>query len=470
MPAPPPSGGLDYTSPEAFAVAEQAYLDRGAEHNESGLFAWGESYYLHGLGLMYQAHADEHYLDRLEERVDFVLARTDAARGVSDYAGRSGPCWRASGNYTVGHGELKLTGGAPAIQIRWAGTTAIEAAARVIPAGEGTFDLELTHPSSSITLTGLSLDPGAERYVVRAVAGVFTSTARWTAIDHRRQHADGDELAQGAVGFEPQFYVYPVHTGMITLPMARYVRLVHSTAGLDHRRGTAERVLAAVRRSADHHWDDLDIDNDGVGDFRPPLGAPIPLDGGLPPLNLSHGLGATFAELYAITGEQRYRTQVEALLRGLRLSLTEQDGAYQWPYWPVHSEKARGFSAAENISTYTPSHSPSTQFEDISHAPITLEFVQSVHEAGIEDMSADRKRFAATFTDRVVRGEDDVWFRINGQTDALGAQAVQSARWLVLHDVEPAIRDHVLRVYQAQALQPSQGSHALGIAFLNRTA
>src|SRR5699024_12308353 len=115
---------------------------------------------------------------------------------------------------------------------------------------------------------------------------------------------------------------------------------------------------------------------EGVADCRPPLGAPIPLDGGLPPLNLSHGLGATFAELYAITGEQRYRTQVEALLRGLRLSLTEQDGAYQWPYWPVHSEKARGVSAAENISTYTPSNRPSTHVEAISDAPVTLAFDQ----------------------------------------------------------------------------------------------
>ncbi|HLS14361.1 MAG TPA: hypothetical protein VK095_07580 [Beutenbergiaceae bacterium] len=461
---------LDYTSPEAFEVAEQAYLDLGAQNNEAGLYAWGESYYLNGLLLMYQAHADESYLDRFEDRLDHILASTDKARGVSDYSGRSGPCWRAAGNYTAGHGELTLDDGSPGIQVRWAGATSSDATATVTRIEAGRFDLELNHPASTHTLTNLSLDPAAENYAVDAVSEVYATGARWTAIDHRPEHADADELAEGTVEFEPQFYAFAVHTGMMTLPMARYVRLVRSTPELSHRLGRAARTLSAVRHSVRHHRDDFQIDDDGIGDFRWPLGAPVPFDGTIQPLNQSHALGATFAELYAITGNQRYRTQVEALLKSLRLSLVEQDGAYQWRYWPVHGEMFQGFDAEDEISTYTPSYTPTTQFEDISHAAITLEFVQSVHESGIEDMSADRELFATTFIDYVIRGADSVWYRVDGTTDATASTAVQSARWLMLDDVEPAIHDQVVRVYEAEPLEPSQGSHALGIAYLNLTA
>ncbi|HLS64285.1 MAG TPA: hypothetical protein VK060_12960 [Ruania sp.] len=461
---------LDYTSPEAFAVAEQAYLDLGVEDNEDSQYAWGESYYLNGLLLMYRAHGDETYLDKLEARIDHILASTDAARGVSDYSGRSGPCWRA-GNYTAGHGELLLSDHSPGIQLRWAGSTPGDATAQVTRTGQGTFDLVLSHPASAtLSLTDLSLDPTDESYVVDAVTEAYTPWERWTAIDRRTEHGSADELAEDTVAFEPQFYAFPVHTGMLALPMCRYVRLVRSTPELSARTSNAARVLRAIRGCMRYHRDEVHVDENGIADFRTPQGAPVPFDGAIQPLNQSHALGAAFAEMYALTGSQRYRTKVEALVKGLRLSLQNHDRAYQWPYWPVHSELFQGYEIEDGVSSYTPSYTPNPQWEDISHAAITLEFIQSVHESGIEDMSADRRRFAATFTDYVVRGEDEVWYRIDGTTDTTTETAVQSARWLMLDDIEPAIREQVVRVFRAEALVPSQGSHALGIAYLNYTA
>lgn len=461
---------LDYESPEAFDVAEQAHLARDAQNNEAGLYAWGESYYLNALLRMYQAYDDESYLDRFEERVDHVLASTDEARGVTDHSGRSGPCWRAAGNYTAGHGELPLTDGSAGIQIRWAWSNSAAARARVTRVDAESFDLVMEHPSSVITLTDLSLDPESERYVVDVVAASYTVHARWTAIDHRDQPSTGDELQEGTVAFEPQFYAFGVHTGMMTYPMARYVRLVHSTPDLAHRQGFASRTLTAVRRSVRHHDQELHIGADGYGDFRWPRGVPVPFDGTIQPLNQSHALGATFAELFSITGNQRYRTRVEALLKSLRGSLRERDGSYQWTYWPLHSELYRGYSAEEGISSYTPYFTPAIQAEDISHAAITLEFVQAVHESGIEDMTVDRQRFAATFTNDVIRTEDSLWYRINGDTEALPSQAVHSARWLLLHDADPSIREQVLRVFRTVSMTPTEGSHALGIAYLNLAA
>ena len=461
---------LDYTSAEAFAVAEQAYLELEVENNEASGYAWGESYYLNALLLMYRAHGDAQYLDQFEDRLDQVLANTDAARGVTDYSGRSGPCWRAAGNYTASHGELLLTDDAPAIQVRWAGAASGDATATVTRIDAETCDLELYHPSSTITLTRLSLDPASQSYVVDAVTEAYTPWERWTAIDHRDEPSSGEELAEGTVAFEPQFYAFAVHTGMMVLPMCRYIRLVGSTPELSGRSAKATRLMRAVRESMRYHRDDVHVDEDGLGDFRAPLGAPVPFDGAIQPLNQSHGLGAAFAEMYALTGNQRYLTKVQGLLKSLRLSLENHDGAYLWPYWPVHSELFQGYEIEDEVSSYTPSFTPHTQWEDISHAAITLEFIHSVHEAGIEDMTEDLERFAATFTDRVIRSEDSLWYRVDGATDTTPATAVQSARWLMLDDIEPAIHDQVLRVFRAEALQPSQGSHTLGIAYLNYTA
>ncbi|MDP6935435.1 MAG: hypothetical protein QGG40_21115, partial [Myxococcota bacterium] len=81
---------------------ETAYdnLDEGAwhrdENNEEASLAWGESYVLMSLAAMYRATSDPVYLDRLAWHIDGVLAQRDDARGVSDYRGDSGACWRCT--------------------------------------------------------------------------------------------------------------------------------------------------------------------------------------------------------------------------------------------------------------------------------------------------------------------------------------------------------------------------------------
>lgn len=467
---PSPLATLDYTSPEAFAVAEQAYLDLGAEHNEAGLYAWGESYYLLGLLLMFEATGEGRYLDRFEERARHVMDSTDEARGVSDYSGRSGPVWRAGGNYTAGHGEVPLEDGSPGIQVRWAGGTSVDASVTVRRVDADRFDLTLSHPSSTVEMTGLTLDPTASDYVVDAVGEAYAPGARWTAVDHSADRGTDRSLTEGTVAFEPQFYAFPVHTGMVAYPLARYVRMVRTDPGIPgSRNGVAGRLLAFVMKALRHHEDDFHIDEHGYGDFRWPREAPVPFDGTIQPLNQSHALGATFAELTRVVDNTQYRSNVEAMLRSLRASLQVQDEAYIWPYWPVHSHIYNGFSREDDVSTYTPFYGAVRSWEDISHGAITLEFIQATHDAGIADLSQDRELFATTFMQNVVNEADSVWFRVNGEVEALPAQAVQSARWLMLADLEPEIHDQVLRVYEAEPLEPSQGSHALGIAYLNHS-
>ncbi len=460
---------LDYTSPEAFEVARQAYLDRDAQHNEAGLYAWGESYYLLSLLIMFERYGDETYLDELQDRARHVYATTDEARGVSDYTGKPGPVWRASGNYTAGHANIALDDGRPGIQLRWAGTASADALAIVTAADGAAFDLELTHPASTETLTGLGLDPSSDNYVVDAVAQVYTAAQRWTAVDLREHHQDADRLAGGEHAFEPQFYAFAVHTGMVCYPLARYIRTVMEDDALAHRRPFAARLRPKVMRSMRHHDTDLHFDDEGRADFRWPRGAPIPFDGLMQPLNQSHALGATYAEFYRITGSTRYRRRVEAIWRSLESCLERDGEAYVWRYWPLHSEIYRGYGVEEDLSTYTPFYGAVTSWEDISHAAISLEFVEAAHGAGVVDLASDRARFATTYIQNVIRDAQTPWFRVDGTTDAVPANTVQAARWLMLADEEPGIHDHVLAIYEHQALVPDQGSHALGIAYLNLT-
>lgn len=64
------------------------------EHNETATLAWGESYVMSALAAMYRATGHPQYLDRLARHIDAVLAQRDDARGVADYRGISGACWR----------------------------------------------------------------------------------------------------------------------------------------------------------------------------------------------------------------------------------------------------------------------------------------------------------------------------------------------------------------------------------------
>jgi len=62
--------------------------------NESAGLAWGESYVLMALISMFEATGDPVYLDRLGTHLDATHDARDDQRGVDDYRGISGACWR----------------------------------------------------------------------------------------------------------------------------------------------------------------------------------------------------------------------------------------------------------------------------------------------------------------------------------------------------------------------------------------
>lgn len=62
--------------------------------NETATLAWGESYVMMSLASMFRATGHRMYLDRLAQHLDALLQQRDDVRGVADYRGVSGACWR----------------------------------------------------------------------------------------------------------------------------------------------------------------------------------------------------------------------------------------------------------------------------------------------------------------------------------------------------------------------------------------
>lgn len=466
------AGTGNYDSRQEFDVAEQAYLDKAAGNNEGGDYAWGASYYLLGLLRMYEAYEDPNYLGRFADHSRHLLNTTDESRSVEDYRGRSGPVWRAAGDYTAAHGTLTDSHNRPVMQIRWAGTRGEETTGSVTDVADGRFSLTLVNPTTdTLRLTDVSLDPHDDRYVLAMISAAYDSaTARWTARDlrnRRQRHRHG--VAPGSVPFVSQYYVFGAHTGMISYPLAKFVRIILHSDDLRRQRGLrrlASRLLAAARAAVAFHDREFHHSN-GRGDYAFPKGAPIPFDGTIAPYNQSHALGQTMTELHRIGGGENYRRKITAMLRGYQRGITTSGhGAAHWPYWPVYSQVFQGYTEADGISEYTPSQSPATQVEDVSHGAISAEFTYAAAEAG-ERRHARPERLAATYIRNLMLGDGWVAQRVDGTGEAGSSTAVQCARWGEYAHYDSEIYRHALHVYRAARLTPDQGSHALGIAYLN---
>jgi len=64
--------------------------------NLTATLAWGESYIMMSYPAMYRATGDRLYLDRLADHADHVYLSRDDVAGVTEYNGKSSPCWRVT--------------------------------------------------------------------------------------------------------------------------------------------------------------------------------------------------------------------------------------------------------------------------------------------------------------------------------------------------------------------------------------
>src|SRR5699024_671781 len=171
-----------------------------------------------------------------------------------------------------------------------------------------------------------------------------------------------------------------------TYPMALFIRVVLEER-LPRYRGAAQRYRAWTRKAVAHHdhewqWREL-ADGSTGGDYVWPKGAPVPFDGLVQPFNQTQGLGLTMSEMHRVDRNPALADRVGAMVRSFRSDMEVDGDAWQWRYWPTYSELFRSYTADEQVSEYTPWYTAATQYEDVSHAAISVEFMVAAHRAGL---------------------------------------------------------------------------------------
>ncbi|ACZ86022.1 hypothetical protein [Streptosporangium roseum] len=480
------AAGYDYTARETFDLFDKVFHSSGAlgqptDHNEQGGLGWGQSYALAAFIRMYEAYQDTSYLDRLIHNADLMLAMRDSERGVADYRGLSLPVWR-NRSYTAGGVTLLDPAGQPLLEVRSALTNVDDAVATVrAGTSEDRFTLEVANaPKAKVsTFANLTMDPAGPDYAVRRVLDAYPSATMVTVRDLRDSPAAGPIPALGTAGLAASPAHFSVHTGMITYPLASFVRIVYRTPGLrrDRRyKAKADEYLAAVRDAAavhDREW----VQNDaGLGHFIWPKGMPVPYDGTEQPINQSLGLGQTYAELAAATGDPTYLDRTRRLARAFAGDLkVDADDAYVWPYWPTFGKLYNGYTKADDVSEYTPSYgSPgkgAQQVEDLSHGAIDVEFAALAFRRKIHYRGRDMERFARTYTKNLATSDNGVattLVRVDG-TGALATagQYLQAPRWMPVAQWDETLFTHARAVYDDHAVESQYGSTLLCVAYLN---
>ena len=485
------TGTYDYTSRETFDAFDRIFHESSAvgqpdEDNDHGGLAWGQSYVLLGFIRMYEAYKDTYYLDRLIHNVDLILQQRDSARGVTDYTGRSLPAWRTANPYTAGAVELADDSGRPVLEVRSARTYA-DTATATVSAGRlpGSFTLEIRNANFGYvnTFPDLSMDPASPNYVVKRVYDAYPTTTMATARDLREAPGPSQAPAVGTFSLASRPVIFAVHTGMITYPIAAYVRTVHADPRLRRNpryKTKADEYLAAVQSAIAVHDQEWREAGGGLGHFQWPKGMPVPYDGTEQPINQSTALGQTYAELFAVTRNPVYRTRTQALARMFASQLSADDGhAYVWPYWPKFGMMYSGYpktgSAATDVSEYTPSYGSggigAQQIEDLSHAAISVEFGALAFREHLGFHGGDMAAFARTFTRNLATEADGIattFVRVDGSGGlAPSGQYLQAPRWMPVAQWDDNVFTHCRAIYDEHDVQPDFGSGLATIAYLN---
>lgn len=437
---------------------------------DSGGLGWGASYLLAGFMRMYQAYGDTRYLDRMIESTDAVLSMRDSERGVTDYLGRSLPAWRANHPYTVGTVDLTDAEGRPALQVRAGRVYSSTTSVTVIPGpSPDLFGLDVRHAQSGNrhVYSWLSMDPASPDYAVRRVYDAYPAVVLATALDLRESPAAAGVPAPGTYQMTSLPAVFAVHTGMITYPIAQFVRTVLHTPKLlarRHYRLKALEYLFAVRAAVAVHDAEYRVGETGEGTLIWLKGSPQQWDGSEQPINQTLAWGQTVAELAMITGARTYRDRTIAMSAMFRnqLALDATRDSFSWRYWPTFGNIYNGYaktgSPDTDVSVYNPSlATPQRQIEDVSHAAISVEFAGAAAKARLGLTEQEMQRLTRTYTRNVATERDGnatTFLRVNGTVSTTFDYAGQAPRWLQLSAWDPAVYQHALAVFDAYKPTP----------------
>ncbi len=243
------------------------------------------------------------------------------------------------------------------------------------------------------------------------------------------------------------WHVWAVHTGVICLAPAEFVRTVRGVRKLRQAYGAkADEYLARITESfAAHDRDWREGPNPGEGYYVDPSIDSFPL-----PLNQQNALGSVCVELYQITRDHQYKDRAAKLALFFKNRVRKTpDGAYEWFYRP-------------------PADATGGECEDISHASINVDFATRCRWAHIVFNQKDMIAFSKTWTTKVRRGPGEFANTICGQGGPNTHMPQAVGRWLDLCQFDKTILADARKAFASVDEEKANGANMLGIAKLAR--
>ena len=244
-----------------------------------------------------------------------------------------------------------------------------------------------------------------------------------------------------------RWHVWAVHTGVICLGPAEFVRTVYGISKLRREYGDkGDEYLTRVKEAVaanDPDW------RDGPGKDEGHY-VDASLGVGPLPLNQQNALGSIIVELYRITRDHAYKERAMklAVYFKRRLHLTD-DGAYEWSYQPREDTSSNGS-------------------EDISHAAINIDFALRCRWAHIVFKQKEMLAFTRTWTTKIRRGPGE-WANTVAGTGGTNTHIPSAlGRWLDLCQFDRSIIADARRAFAKVDEDKATAANMLGIAKLAR--
>lgn len=248
-----------------------------------------------------------------------------------------------------------------------------------------------------------------------------------------------------------KWHVWLVHTGMITLAPAEFVRLVRFDRWLQREFGVkaqeyCQRIEECIR-DTDDYWRDGPADGEGYY-YSPHLDHVLPL-------NQQNAMGSVLVEMWRATGVGRYRDRAMRLARFFRRRLRKGEPHwYDWSYWPKRTQDDRGS-------------------EDISHASLNVDFAVRCVAEGLVFDRRDAERFANTWLLKIRRADGTWAGEVSGRGNGNAYMPGAGGMWLSLcrvvsRDVGRALYRDISRAFGEKQLLTAP--EMVGVARLRRYA
>lgn len=243
-----------------------------------------------------------------------------------------------------------------------------------------------------------------------------------------------------------KWHVWLVHTGMITMAPAEFVRLVRNRPLLKGEFGTKaqeyrQRIVECLR-DTEMYWRTGPAPDEGYY-FSPIFDNVLPL-------NQQNALGSVLVEMWRATNERLYQERAQRLARFFKNRLRTSDPhVYDWSYQPKLREDGKGS-------------------EDISHASLNADFAARCTAEGLVFSSEDAERFGNTWLRKVVR-PDGTWAdEVSGRGVPDQYSPGAGAMWLGLCRVVSKHTGQQIWHSVERALASKRSYSAIGLLVISR--